>query len=1282
MPVSFRCPECKKGLSARETMAGKKVRCPGCGNRIAVPLPEAMPAEPVATGETFFSFTEPVAAIPVGGSPSAPPLPNQGSGPGSLTSSPISTPRVRLLPRPWRPAASLLRRLNHFRDALLTQGVLTLSLGWVFLGLSWAIASPWLGLLPSWLGWPWEAMSLLAIWLVASWLYQAGLQQMKPRKPLFTAVPRLPWWAFMPLAVVAWWWGPSNLLPLLITLGLIGWNLWTGTKIVGTTGEVWAALPVSVMQLLLFPLLFFQIATHAGATHYAWEGPPQPWHWIGFAGVHALRAGDLVDVLHAYGLKLQALQHASLLTGICLIIFHLVLDLFLIGVLLDGIKRLGLARTRTKQLGLAAGIFVVVWLISAFFIRPWRGQDLLLWPVENLIRVVDFTDAMEVLHLSLHQVPDFFWEGTLTFLCRLLMAVALLEILNQAAQRMNLRYFGGFGLSRQELEFIRQQHPEEDLRARAERRLQALNNAEMVARYPRNPLHWLSPREWRLVGISAAVLLGTVLVFGNWDRAAAHLADRAIDPQPQDASRALAALARLGPQAADQAGKLASALETLPRERQPQVIETLGALGPKALDALSKALHSDQEELAISAAQALAQLGPQATPVLFRAYYQSPFETVAQSCSAAVERLGLEGVLVLMKQVDTTNEAYALPFIAERDPYCDRRFPGHVINSQLKNYRSRKDSLNQQLAKLSAQQPIPFLQTLARHGATAVDFVPQVQTLLTHADPTVRSQAAETLWAMGLAAAPSAKVLAARLDQEKEFVVRLAILKALAQVGPRGVPGLLKGLEDSTPHNREQAFFGLQSLGKKAVAALPRIHALVADKDFSTRHRAFVTIMEIGSEADKVQMARQMLNMMGGQDTDQANWSLSAIDSFNAMPTVLKQVEPQVLALLEHPKPEVCSKATAIMGRMGNEARDSLAVLVRSLGGSNHRTVLNSLSQIDPKWVARPEVQAVLVELLRHDNSEVRRIAVYFLSKGSLPKAIQASHFANMLEDPDNGVYSEVCTALIETGEGRLVVPRLLEMATKETPSRNHVDLILRIGAKGVPELERALQKGSPGIRLQVIPLIGRLATGPEAFRIFAERLPDLDDQQKSLVFRQLQQIATPPRSEFSAQIPQLAMCLGNGSAEDRRALVKLFTQLGREAREAGPALKARFEDADLEVRRGAVAAFAAVQDPTEAAPVLVGLLQPGQDVELAPVAAQALMRFGSSAGETVPQLLKALAGPDQKLQVLAIQVLGNFGRAAAPALSALEEAQNSKDAQVRQLAAWAVKRLRQFDAK
>jgi hypothetical protein len=47
MPIKFDCPHCKKSISAKDHLAGKKVKCPACKQALTVPAPVAAPAADV-----------------------------------------------------------------------------------------------------------------------------------------------------------------------------------------------------------------------------------------------------------------------------------------------------------------------------------------------------------------------------------------------------------------------------------------------------------------------------------------------------------------------------------------------------------------------------------------------------------------------------------------------------------------------------------------------------------------------------------------------------------------------------------------------------------------------------------------------------------------------------------------------------------------------------------------------------------------------------------------------------------------------------------------------------------------------------------------------------------------------------------------------------------------------------------------------------------------------------------------------------------------------------------
>src|ERR1043165_4762024 len=59
MPISIRCPECGRKLSAPDGAAGKRARCPHCKTIVTLPSAAAPPPEEVLDAEPMAAPPEP-----------------------------------------------------------------------------------------------------------------------------------------------------------------------------------------------------------------------------------------------------------------------------------------------------------------------------------------------------------------------------------------------------------------------------------------------------------------------------------------------------------------------------------------------------------------------------------------------------------------------------------------------------------------------------------------------------------------------------------------------------------------------------------------------------------------------------------------------------------------------------------------------------------------------------------------------------------------------------------------------------------------------------------------------------------------------------------------------------------------------------------------------------------------------------------------------------------------------------------------------------------------------
>src|SRR5947209_10898615 len=66
-PIAVTCGSCQKKLQVKATLAGKAVKCPGCGGVVKIPAPSA----PAADGEEWLDVNEAAAPPPEEPAPAA-----------------------------------------------------------------------------------------------------------------------------------------------------------------------------------------------------------------------------------------------------------------------------------------------------------------------------------------------------------------------------------------------------------------------------------------------------------------------------------------------------------------------------------------------------------------------------------------------------------------------------------------------------------------------------------------------------------------------------------------------------------------------------------------------------------------------------------------------------------------------------------------------------------------------------------------------------------------------------------------------------------------------------------------------------------------------------------------------------------------------------------------------------------------------------------------------------------------------------------------------------------
>jgi len=175
------------------------------------------------------------------------------------------------------------------------------------------------------------------------------------------------------------------------------------------------------------------------------------WDWIVFTGAHILRASDVLDILEEFQLNFQNVRHATSTIAIILMSMHWLVDVFLITWIIYTIKRvfhsdrfLVSQKHQIFMLLLLATNLVAVGITAK--VQSWDVFDIfILWPLDNIIRVLDMGDSFQLWYFHLYQAPIHHWNSVLAIWFRLCMIYYLGDLIQKSWIKMT----GGFGLTLQ-----------------------------------------------------------------------------------------------------------------------------------------------------------------------------------------------------------------------------------------------------------------------------------------------------------------------------------------------------------------------------------------------------------------------------------------------------------------------------------------------------------------------------------------------------------------------------------------------------------------------------------------------------------------------------------------------------------------------------------------------------------------------------------------------------------------------------------------------------------------
>lgn len=209
---------------------------------------------------------------------------------------------------------------------------------------------------------------------------------------------------------------------------------------------------LNLFQLVLFGVANYQLCCTFGDEHYRFDRPPGFFDWVEFALAHVARAADVFDAIDEYGLDVQAIHHDSFPSRILIVAMHLGADVFLLGLVLrwwgsvrktPGENLLARGRRLFRWFFITLAIYVVVGLTN-----PFSAWDWLLWPMDNVLRLLDIGDMFQVFRVKLHGVEPSFLTSSASLAFRIAFGGWTADILLW----LHFTLFRGWGIDVEELQ--------------------------------------------------------------------------------------------------------------------------------------------------------------------------------------------------------------------------------------------------------------------------------------------------------------------------------------------------------------------------------------------------------------------------------------------------------------------------------------------------------------------------------------------------------------------------------------------------------------------------------------------------------------------------------------------------------------------------------------------------------------------------------------------------------------------------------------------------------------
>ncbi len=402
--------------------------------------------------------------------------------------------------------------------------------------------------------------------------------------------------------------------------------------------------------------------------------------------------------------------------------------------------------------------------------------------------------------------------------------------------------------------------------------------------------------------------------------------------QASKRKEAVAALGRLGSVKSVQSlPVLRKALKDPDAGVRREAVSSLRKLGSKATPTLIEAATSRDKVVRLEARRALS-LSSDQVAILQRAL-EHPFWRVRQSAAILLGEMKKESVLAVLELAKTL-----------RDKEADVRIAAAKALRLIGPPEAAQPSVVKALGKALLSNRswwrvrIAMAHTLATFQAKGALAGPALISLLDDKDKKVQKAGAKALEAIGVAALPALQTaLSGSTWQAKIWITR--IFQSMGPKAKPAIPAMVDALGDNDLDVRKAALLALQSLGKSAVSAMPKLLGMIkaTDTPRALWEGSLQCIFSIGTQGNL-----GLLSLLESNDWTLRRRIMENIGRLGAK--VGPQAVPFLTQALSHKQKEVRWTSAMVLSKLGPRSATAVTSLAQAL---------NDKDPITRKWAAR-----------------------------------------------------------------------------------------------------------------------------------------------------------------------------------------------------------------------------------------------------------------------------------------------------------------------------------------